>query len=120
MVVQAGAAEDLLDRDPGKARAPLALVQETGRQAVAELSRMLGLLRLRGARVPTGGCTVIRVLLVDDQALVRGGFRSILNGQQDIEVVGEAADGVEGIDLALTTSPDVILMDASDASDATG
>lgn len=45
MVVQAGAAEDLLDRDPDKARAPLASVQDTGRQAVAELSRMLGLLR---------------------------------------------------------------------------
>jgi len=41
MVVQAGAAEDLLDRDPDKARAPLALVQVTGRQAVTELSRML-------------------------------------------------------------------------------
>jgi signal transduction histidine kinase len=45
MVVQAGAAEDLLDRDSDKARRPLALVQETGRQAVGELSRMLGLLR---------------------------------------------------------------------------
>ena len=45
MVVQAGAAEDLLDRDPDKARAPLALVQVTGQQAVTELSRMLGLLR---------------------------------------------------------------------------
>ncbi len=45
MVVQAGAAEDLLDRDPQKARAPLRSVQETGRQAVGELGRMLGLLR---------------------------------------------------------------------------
>lgn len=50
MVVQAGAAEDLLDRDPAKARAPLHSVQETGRQAVAELHRMLGLLRGDGAR----------------------------------------------------------------------
>jgi signal transduction histidine kinase len=49
MVVQAGAAEDLLDRDPQKARAPLRSVQETGRQAVGELGRMLGL--LRGQRV---------------------------------------------------------------------
>ncbi len=54
---------------------------------------------------------MIRVLLVDDQALVRGGFHSILDGQDDLEVVGEAADGVEAIDLALATSPDVILMD---------
>ncbi|TQS42229.1 sensor histidine kinase [Cryptosporangium phraense] len=45
MVVQAGAAEDLLDRDPEAARAPLRSVQETGRDAVGELSRMLGLLR---------------------------------------------------------------------------
>jgi DNA-binding NarL/FixJ family response regulator len=54
---------------------------------------------------------VIRVLLVDDQALVRGGFRSILDGQHDIEVVGEAADGVEAVGRALTLLPDVILMD---------
>ena len=45
MVVQAGAAEDLLDRSPQQAREPLHAVQQTGRQAVAELSRMLGLLR---------------------------------------------------------------------------
>ncbi|WP_433215040.1 sensor histidine kinase [Microtetraspora malaysiensis] len=45
MVVQAGAAEDLLDRDPEAARAPLRSVQDTGRQAITELSRMLGLLR---------------------------------------------------------------------------
>jgi signal transduction histidine kinase len=47
MVVQAGASEDLLDRDPQRAREPLRAVQETGRQAVAELGRMLGLLRDR-------------------------------------------------------------------------
>ena len=50
MVVQAGAAEDLLDRDPGRARAPLRSVQDTGQQAVAELGRMLGLLRADGGR----------------------------------------------------------------------
>ena len=54
---------------------------------------------------------MIRVLLADDQALVRGGFRSILEGQPDMEVVGEAADGAEAVDLALTTRPDVIVMD---------
>ncbi|MEU8261590.1 sensor histidine kinase [Micromonospora sp. NPDC048999] len=51
MVVQAGAAEDLLDRDPAKAHAPLRSVQETGRQAVGELGRMLGLLRGEGTRL---------------------------------------------------------------------
>lgn len=54
---------------------------------------------------------MIRVLLADDQALVRGGFRSILEGQDDIEVTGEAADGLEAIDQAMAVSPDVILMD---------
>ena len=53
----------------------------------------------------------IRVLLVDDQALVRGGFRSILEGQDDVEVVGEASDGAEAITAALALAPDVILMD---------
>jgi DNA-binding NarL/FixJ family response regulator len=54
---------------------------------------------------------LIRVLLADDQALVRDGFRMILDAQDDIEVVGEAANGTEAIALARTTEPDVILMD---------
>jgi signal transduction histidine kinase len=49
MVVQAGAAEDLLDRDPQRARQPLLAIQDTGREAVAELRRMLGLLRTENA-----------------------------------------------------------------------
>jgi DNA-binding NarL/FixJ family response regulator len=54
---------------------------------------------------------MIRVLLADDQALVRGGFRSILEGQPDMDVVAEAADGVEAVELALATRPDVVVMD---------
>jgi len=54
---------------------------------------------------------VIRVLLVDDQELVRSGFRMILEARDDIEVVGEAANGREAIERAATTSADVILMD---------
>ena len=54
---------------------------------------------------------MIRVLLVDDQALVRGGFHSILAGQNDIEVVGEAADGQQAVDAAEQLRPDVVLMD---------
>jgi DNA-binding NarL/FixJ family response regulator len=54
---------------------------------------------------------VIRVLIADDQALVRGGFRSILAGQPDMEVVGEAADGAEAVELARATRPDVVVMD---------
>jgi DNA-binding NarL/FixJ family response regulator len=54
---------------------------------------------------------VIRVLVVDDQALVRSGFRMILEAREDLEVVGEAENGREAVDLALATEPDVILMD---------
>jgi DNA-binding NarL/FixJ family response regulator len=54
---------------------------------------------------------VIRVLLADDQALVRGGLRALLDARDDIEVAGEAADGHQTLDLASTLLPDVILMD---------
>ena len=53
----------------------------------------------------------IRVLLADDQALVRSGFRLILEAREDLEVVGEAEDGAEAVELALRLDPDVILMD---------
>ena len=54
---------------------------------------------------------MIRVLLVDDQALVRAGFRALLDAQADIEVVGEASEGGEAVALATEHVPDVILMD---------
>ena len=54
---------------------------------------------------------MITVLIVDDQALVRGGFRLILDAQADLEVVGEAADGVQAVELATRLQPDVTLMD---------
>jgi DNA-binding NarL/FixJ family response regulator len=53
----------------------------------------------------------IRVVLIDDQALVRTGFRMILDETDDIEVVGEAADGSLGLRAVMTTRPDVVLMD---------
>jgi DNA-binding NarL/FixJ family response regulator len=54
---------------------------------------------------------VIKVLLADDQALVRAGFHALLNRAEDIEVIGEAADGAEAVEIARRTRPDVVLMD---------
>jgi DNA-binding NarL/FixJ family response regulator len=54
---------------------------------------------------------MIRVLLADDQVLVRAGFRALLDAQEDIQVVGEADDGDEAIRLAAQLAPDVVLMD---------
>lgn len=55
--------------------------------------------------------TRIRVLLVDDQPLLRMGFRLILEGEDDIEIAGEASNGDDGVRLVETVKPDVVLMD---------
>lgn len=54
---------------------------------------------------------MIRVLLADDQTLVRNGFRALLDSEDDITVVGEAVDGQQAVELAQETAPDIVLMD---------
>ncbi len=67
--------------------------------------------RSRAGRDRDGERTVIRVLIVDDQALVRAGFRALLSARADIEVAGEATDGTEAVAQARALRPDVVLMD---------
>ena len=69
------------------------------------------LARPRGAAAARGAGVSIRVLLADDQALLRTGFRMILQAQPDLEVVGEAVDGADAVRQAAALRPDVVLMD---------
>ncbi len=64
-----------------------------------------------GSRVDAGAGRLVRVFLVDDQALVRGGFRMLIEAEDDLEVVGEASDGREALARLRTTPADVVLMD---------
>jgi DNA-binding NarL/FixJ family response regulator len=59
---------------------------------------------------PTPSST-IKVVLVDDQALFRAGIRMVVSSQRDLEFVGEAGDGAEGVEVVARTKPDVVLMD---------
>ncbi|PGH44750.1 two component transcriptional regulator, LuxR family [Micromonospora sediminicola] len=60
---------------------------------------------------PDGGRARIRVVVADDQELIRAGLRMVLDARPDLTVVGEAADGVEAVAVATRTRPDVVLMD---------
>jgi DNA-binding NarL/FixJ family response regulator len=55
--------------------------------------------------------TELKVVVADDQALLRAGLRALIEAEDDLRVVGEAGDGVEAVDIALATHPDVVLMD---------
>jgi DNA-binding NarL/FixJ family response regulator len=59
----------------------------------------------------SSGIRPVRVLLADDQPLLRTGFRMVLGGEEDLDIVGEAGDGAEAVDLARRLLPDVVLMD---------
>ena len=56
---------------------------------------------------------MIRVVVADDQALVRGGFRVLVDSAPDLEVVGEASDGAEAVELARAQRPGVVLMESA-------
>jgi signal transduction histidine kinase len=95
MVIQAGAAEDLLDRDPGAARAPLRAVQDTGQEAVAELGHMLGLLRSdaeQDSLVPQPGVAQLSELV----AQVRDAGLPVA-----FDVLGPPRDLSPGVDVTL-------------------
>ncbi|GAA4710562.1 response regulator [Phytohabitans rumicis] len=59
----------------------------------------------------TGTERPVRILLADDQPLLRTGFRMVLGAEEDLDIVGEAGDGAEAVDLARRLLPDVVLMD---------
>lgn len=67
--------------------------------------------RAGGADRVANRATAIRVMVVDDQAMVRQGLRLILEGEPDITVVGEAADGIDAVELAERANADIVLMD---------
>jgi len=61
--------------------------------------------------VPDEAARPVRILLADDQPLLRTGFRMVLGAENDLDIVGEAGDGAEAVDLARRLLPDVVLMD---------
>src|SRR5207237_10463453 len=65
----------------------------------------------RAASAQAGEAMTIRVLLAEDQPIVRAGFRALLDAEADLEVAGEAADGREAVALAHELRPDLVLMD---------
>ena len=85
-------------------------LNDLGERTLKDFDRPIRIYELLATdRAPAEPC--IRVLIADDQALVRTGFRMILEAEKDIEVVGDAADGAEALAEARRTKPDVVLMD---------
>jgi DNA-binding NarL/FixJ family response regulator len=85
-------------------------LNDLGERTLKDFDRPVRIYEVLSAdRPPAEPC--IRVLIADDQTLVRTGFRMILEAEKDIEVVGDASDGAEAIAEARRTRPDVVLMD---------
>src|SRR5262249_23932996 len=84
---------------------------DAGRRARGRARRRRGLSGGRPAAAGRSGAMTIRVLLVDDQALARDGFRLIVTEEPDIAVVGEAPDGRQAVELTKRLIPHVVLMD---------
>ncbi len=92
------------------------MLLDLGEQTLKDFERPVRLYRLVDSATASSGETmanggVVRVLIVDDQALVRAGFRMILDAEESMEVVGEAANGNEAVAEALRLRPHVVLMD---------
>ena len=91
------------------------LLVDLGEQHLKDFERPVRIYRLVDAELSDSSTTrddgVVRVLIVDDQALVRAGFRMILDAEESMEVVGEASNGAEAVTEALRLLPHVVLMD---------
>jgi DNA-binding NarL/FixJ family response regulator/class 3 adenylate cyclase len=88
--------------------------RDLGAQSLKDFDRPVPIYQVEvseAAPLPEPGPSGIRIVIVDDQALVRAGFRMILEAEEDIEVVGEAADGREAVAEVTRLRPDVVLMD---------
>ena len=89
--------------------------RDLGAQSLKDFDRPVPIYEVHAVEAelasPRPGSSRMRILIVDDQALVRAGFRMILEAEEDVEVVGEAADGREAVAEATRLRPDVVLMD---------
>ena len=89
--------------------------RDLGAQSLKDFDRPVPIYEVHAVEAelasPRAGSSRVRILIVDDQALVRAGFRMILEAEEDIEVVGEAADGREAVAEVNRLRPDVVLMD---------
>ncbi|MEX5216421.1 MAG: PAS domain S-box protein [Nitrospiraceae bacterium] len=101
-----------IESRPGEGtRATMVLQLSQPQQQTVEAPAWPGLSNLDRTGTPTGG--VLRVLMVDDHPLVRQGLRGILESYTNIQIVGEAADGLEAVRLAGEYQPDVVIMDVN-------